>query len=92
LFGILEFYGGGVEETPVAEARTPSVGPTVVRGVLNLAVDSGQNTAYRAELLDVAGRKASELRPGANDVGRLAPGVYFVRTEPTVVTKVIVAR
>jgi hypothetical protein len=31
-------------------------------------------------LLDITGRKVMELQPGDNDVSRLAPGVYFVRT------------
>jgi len=38
-------------------------------------------TGYRAELLDAAGRRVMELRPGANDVRHLSPGVYFVRGE-----------
>jgi hypothetical protein len=29
-------------------------------------------------LLDISGRKVLALRPGANDVSRLSPGVYFV--------------
>jgi hypothetical protein len=74
-------YGAGIEETPprptgAAEANAA----TITRGVLVLgAVDSRQNTAYRAELLDIGGRKVATLHPGANDVSRLAPGVYFVR-------------
>jgi hypothetical protein len=52
---------------------------TVVRGVLNLGVDSRQHTAYRAELLDISGRVVLTLKPGANDVRGLAPGAYFVR-------------
>jgi hypothetical protein len=46
---------------------------------MNLEIGSRQNTAYRAELLDVSGRKVLDLHPGANDVRALAPGVYFVR-------------
>jgi hypothetical protein len=30
-------------------------------------------------LLDISGRKVLDLRPGLNDVSRLAPGVCFVR-------------
>jgi hypothetical protein len=61
---------------------------TVVRGVLVLgAVDSRQNTGYRAELMDAAGRKVADLRAGANDVRALAPGVYFVRLEPSAVSR-----
>jgi len=33
----------------------------------------------RTVLLDIGGRKVMDLAPGANDVSRLAPGVYFVR-------------
>jgi len=53
----------------------------------------------RAVLLDVSGRKVMDLKPGANDVRALAPGVYFVREElqasspkPQAVRKVVVAR
>jgi hypothetical protein len=71
--------------------------PTIVRGVLR-AADSGQDAAYRAELLDVSGRKVLDLRPGVNDVRPLAPGIYFVHQTSSVerdasrVTKVIVTR
>jgi hypothetical protein len=33
----------------------------------------------RSVLLDASGRAVAQLAPGANDVTRLAPGVYFVR-------------
>ncbi|HTW91873.1 MAG TPA: hypothetical protein VMH22_09205 [bacterium] len=82
-------YGAGVwvfESTQVAVAEPKQLGlaqarkgASVVRGVLNLEVGSRQHTAYRAELLDVSGRKVMNLRAGANDVRALAPGVYFVR-------------
>ena len=63
------------------EATPEHRAATIVHGVLVLgAVDSRQKTTYRAELLDAAGRKMRDLRSGANDVSRLAPGVYFVRT------------
>jgi hypothetical protein len=72
---------------PAAVAEAPPQQPigvpplaTVIRNVLVLgAVGSRQNTAYRAELLDAAGRKVADLQPGANDVSKLAPGVYFIR-------------
>ena len=89
----------GIEETPNAEVRKPNRGATIIRGVLVLGrVASRQNTAYRAELLDINGRKVLDLRPGANDVRSLAPGVYFVieysvvssqYSGPPAVTKVI---
>jgi len=58
---------------------------TVIRGVLvmpGLGTRSGLSdnpVMSRAALLDVGGRKVMDLRPGANDVSRLSPGVYFVR-------------
>jgi hypothetical protein len=94
----------GVEDRPVAVlSKAP---PTFVRGVLVLgAVDSRQNTGYRADrgdchyvdctrgptLLDASGRNVMELVPGPNDVSRLAPGVYFVR-QGAGVHKVVITR
>ena len=86
----------GVEERrPQAVSHLPQA--TVVRGALVLdAVDSRQNTAYGAELLDIAGRVAMKLQPGANDVRALAPGVYFAHStidnRQSTVTKVVVTR
>ena len=36
-------------------------------------------TVPKRVLLDASRRKVLELHPGANDVSRFAPGVYFVR-------------
>ena len=56
-------------------------------------------TVPKAALLDISGRKVLYLKPGANDVSVLGPGVYFLRrntddgevdTRP--VTKVAVTR
>ncbi len=72
--------GGSIEEGRVPTVRDSRSMATIVRGVLVLgAVDSSQNTRYRAELLDISGRSVACLHPGANDVRALAPGVYFVR-------------
>lgn len=48
-------------------------------------------------LLDISGRKALDLKPGANDVRGLAPSVYFLRAvgcQPSAVScqKVVVTR
>jgi hypothetical protein len=49
-------------------------------------------------LLDATGRRVMSLRPGPNDVSRLAPGVYLVRSKSRVnrstlsVTKLVVQR
>jgi photosystem II stability/assembly factor-like uncharacterized protein len=87
--------GGAIAEPAEPEARRPAPTATIVRDVLNLGVSSLQHSAYRAELLDAAGRKVTELVPGANDVRALAPGVYFVRLvlgtrHPLLPTKVII--
>ena len=39
------------------------------------------------QLLDISGRKVLGLKPGANDVSRLAPGVYFVSEQSAVSSK-----
>ena len=83
----------GVEEAPNGELRTTNV-PTIDRGVLMIG-DRGQKTGDRAELLDISGRKVMDLKPGANDVRALAPGVYFVReaqAQAQAIRKVVVTR
>jgi hypothetical protein len=103
---------GIAEETSNAELRTPNSSPTVVRGVLVLG-GNGDSPSERedarysphfpamscAALLDISGRQVTVLKPGANDVRALAPGIYFVRSEPaavsrqpSAVTKVVVTR
>jgi len=78
---------GAVEQRPASTARCP-ITASIVRGVLWLGrVGSRQHTAYRAELLDVSGRRVLDLRPGANDLSRLAPGVYFIRSGPSAVSR-----
>ncbi len=62
---LCEGEGGGAK--PIAAS-------TVVRGVLLL--HKGTSPSW---LLNAMGRKVMNLRPGANDVSHLAPGVYFVR-------------
>jgi hypothetical protein len=53
--------------------------PTVVRGELRMPNAVGGQRSAVSGLLDASGRKVLALHPGANDVSRLAPGVYFVR-------------
>jgi DNA-binding beta-propeller fold protein YncE len=52
--------------------------PTIVHGVLFLP-EAASRKSQAASLLDATGRKVLGLRPGANDVRALAPGVYFVK-------------
>ncbi len=95
---VIRDSGGGIEETMDDERGTMNAAPTVIRGVLNLEVGSRQQSADRAELLDVSGRMVMDLKSGANDVRALAPGIYFVRQASGVergassVSKVVVTR
>ncbi len=62
-------------------------GPTIVHGVLNWP------SMEAADLLDISGRKVTQLEPGINDLSRIAPGVYFVRSPArSAITKVILGR
>jgi hypothetical protein len=68
---------------------------TVVRNVLFLPEATGHKLQAASSLLDIGGRKVLDLKPGANDVRALAPGVYFVRLETpgfSDVKKAVVAR
>jgi hypothetical protein len=70
--------------------------PTIHRGILRLPRDmtessDGSDHVPGPVLLDAAGRKAIDLQPGANDVSRLAPGVYFLRREASI-DKVVITR
>jgi hypothetical protein len=79
-------------QVSVAEARPSRLesraATTICRGVLVLQA-RGEKRAARSEseLLDLSGRKVLDLMPGANDVSRLSPGVYFVRAEPLAVSR-----
>jgi len=87
--------GAGVSESPPSHPfPRPRMSATIVRRVLVLgAVGSRLNTEYRVELMDAAGRTAQELHPGANDIGALSPGVYFVlEPQAQTVRKVVVQR
>jgi hypothetical protein len=70
---------GQSEERGEPTAHSLQLTATAVRGVLWRKAYGTRQTAYGAELLDIAGRRVLELREGANDVSRLSPGVYFVR-------------
>jgi hypothetical protein len=74
----------GIGAGTVPPARSKPLA-SIVRGVLFLPDDRRPGTGDRTALLDIAGREVLDLRPGANDVRSLAPGVYFVREEPQAV-------
>ena len=88
----------GVEDAPNVQVRATNSLPTVVRSVLFLPEEvGGERVAVSGHLLDISGRKVLDLRPGANDVSRLTPGVYFVReaqaqAQAQAVLKVVVTR
>jgi len=100
---VLRDSPGGIEETVNDERRKMNVTPTIVRGVLRLRdcqpVSVGETGGCAQPVLfDATGRKVMDLAPGANDVSRLAPGIYFVRPasgvgrEASSVRKVVVTR
>jgi len=50
-------------------------------------VCSASHWSHSVIVIDAAGRKVMDLHPGANDVSRLAPGVCFVREEPSAASR-----
>jgi hypothetical protein len=58
-----------------------SIGPNPARGALRIPHSAFRDPRSPVILLDAAGHKVMNLQLGANDVRRLAPGVYFVREE-----------
>jgi len=82
------------EETSNADLRAPNSGPTVVRGVLFLPGATSPKP-QAISLMDIEGRKVLDLKPGANSVRALSPGMYFVReaqAQARAVRKVVVTR
>jgi hypothetical protein len=63
----------GVDEGPRMRAEGRRMNQTIVRDMLEVP------RSAEACLLDISGRKVSELQPGVNDIQHVAPGVYFVR-------------
>jgi hypothetical protein len=88
-----------VRESPAGSATRPelAVWPNPCRGVLFRANSPSANSSP-GRLLDAAGREVLALRPGANDVSGLSPGVYFVRErlavggERSAVNKVVITK
>jgi hypothetical protein len=87
--------GAGIAEDAEAPAAAMPMA-TVIRGVLFLP-ERTSSSASTSCLLDISGREVLNLKPGANDVRALAPGVYFVRdaqaqAQAQAVCKVVVTR
>ncbi|MCX6843384.1 MAG: hypothetical protein NTX53_14010 [candidate division WOR-3 bacterium] len=72
-------YATGVEESRKPQTLSFKPEQTVVRGVLFLEGDCPRTGTVPKALLDISGRKMLDLHLGANDVGGVVPGVYFVR-------------
>jgi hypothetical protein len=77
-------------QTPNGDVRPPDRTATIIRGVLFLP-RSTSTSSSTSRLLDITGRRVADLKPGANDISRLAPGVYFAR-QTSGVTKVVRTR
>ena len=89
---VMRDTGYAAVETPKADVRTANPMPTFVRDVLHLP-GAPNPKPQTSSLLDISGRDVLELRPGANDVRALAPGVYFVRgAQAQAIRKVVVTR
>jgi len=93
---VIRDLGGGVEENPTPQSAARRPAATIVRGVLFLS-EASNHKPQAASLLDIGGRKVMDLKPGANDVRALAPGVYFVReaqaqAQAQAIRKVVITR
>ena len=65
----------GVSEPPVTSGKLPS---GLVRDILDVPQSAFGNPRSVLGLFDAGGRQVLKLRPGANDLSRLVPGVYFI--------------
>ena len=88
--GLYQRYQTGIAERQAPNAARQAPDATIVGRVLNLPASSFGTR--HSTLVDAAGRRLLDLRPGPNDVSRLAPGIYFVRSGSPVVRKVVVAK
>ncbi|MBM3332145.1 hypothetical protein FJY68_09925 [candidate division WOR-3 bacterium] len=95
LYSVYRTSRPGVQEQPHRTADGSRL-PAIVRNILFLP---SSLLSPPSSLFSLDGRKVMDLRPGANDVSRLSPGVYFVRSASGVVrdasgvvTRVIIAR
>jgi len=75
---LFDLAASAVADSPGAQTASPEPAASVVHNVLFLP-EVPSHKLQAASLLDIAGRSVLELRPGANNVSGLAPGVYFVR-------------
>ena len=69
----------GIAEEPTEPSVGAQPSATVVRNFLLLPEGTNPRPQAASSLLDIGGRQVMVLKPGANDVRALAPGVYFIR-------------
>ena len=84
----------GVKESSKPQATSRKPAATVIRNALWLTPSPSTSSSC---LLDISGRKVLGLHCGANDVSRLAPGVYFVReaqaqAQAQAIRKIVITR
>ena len=96
---LFDWAASGVEDDPKPQTAESRPAATIIRGTLSLT--RSLNPSFPSSLLDVSGRAVLDLKPGANDVSRLAPGVYYLseqaasrsdRPAQTIRRKLIVTR
>jgi hypothetical protein len=75
---VYDFYGSGLSDGRSAAVVANPARVSIVGRTLSLPAAGSVGSSV---LLDASGRTVMMLRPGANDVSRLAPGVYFVRVD-----------
>jgi hypothetical protein len=81
----------GVEEYAAHENLSSMLDATIIKNVLRLSqFQSGCQS--KSVLIDAMGREIMVLVPGENDVRGLTPGVYFVRTDKGVASRVVIVR
>ena len=86
----------GMEESSMPRTAGSRPLPSIIRGVLFLP-GAASHKPQAASLLDISGRKVTDLLAGANDVRALAPGVYFVReaqaqAQAQAIRKIVITR
>jgi hypothetical protein len=83
------FERPGAVQEPAHSVELVGRPPTLVRAVL----DKPGSSDSRSILLNSAGQKVTDLRPGRNDIRHLSPGIYFIVPQKgRSVQRVIIAR
>ncbi|MCX7731958.1 MAG: hypothetical protein N2248_02195 [candidate division WOR-3 bacterium] len=84
--------GVGEQKPVLSDSRSL---PTVVCRQLRLPLEF-QGASPQFYLADPAGRRVQMLKPGVNELGGIAPGVYFIvssnRQEPAQIRRLIIVR